>query len=368
MKRGQPLVLVALFAGAVMWVAPPPALAQTYRCRIRLQDETVYVAVDDTQLRVAATPEGLETAEPVKPTRAGQTGQQVLAVYPPVELPKPADAEEDDPPILATFAYRGGLHDPPTLRGILEMLRLEADGNVWIYQRSIQSELEATAPQDAPMASVASATNRMRLTGYFGRIRVDIGNVVYIAVDGAQMKVATTLEGLVRADPIRARRSSRRGRYIHATFPPIALPKPEGADPDAPPVMANFTYQVISDHSGHRPHFQHMLSTNVDVPRVDAQGDVWTYRQHHRIYLSPQGPLNAPMLTLADVNHLNLSMHVREVDTRTVGVAVHLLAERSFIQEVRKNGREVRVQVQIAQRDGVVVRREARPLRGLGFL
>lgn len=369
MKNRSPLAMLALLAVASAWLWTPQAQAQAQEqrlnCRIALHDTTFYVAVEGSQLKVAATPEGLEAAAPVKPSQTRRTARYALATFPPVEFPKPP-GQADAPPVLATFAVRAAREGQPVLRGIVETSRAEANGNVWIYQRRIHADLAATPPQDAPMASFEPETKRFRLSGHFGRIRVDDNTVVFVAGDGKHLRLATTLEGLSKAQPIEAVRSQEMRQMLHSTFPPIELPKPEGADADAPSVTARYTYRAIT--AANRPP-RHLLFATLDVPRVDAQGDVWTFRQSVSLNMTPEGPIGAPVAEVAKVDELELQVSIQEDPApRTFGIVVQLKAGDSTISDVRRNNREVRAEVQVVRQDGRVVQRDSRPLRGLGFL
>lgn len=368
MNSRLPFAWVVLLAGAVSWLGPPSAQAQEFKCRIQLQDATFFVAIDDAQLKMAATPAGLEAVEPTAPLQTRRTPQYVLSTFPPVEFPRPPRARAGFSPVLATFAFRADREGNRVLRGIVETTQPAEDGVVWVYQRRIHADLEATAPENAPMATAAPDAKRFRLSGHFCRIRVDEKTVVFVSVEGQQLRMATTLEGLATAEPTRAARSSERGHIGHSNFPSVTLPKHEGADDAASVVAARWTYRAIS-HPNRPP--RHTLFASLDVPRVDAQGNTWTFRQSRGTGLSPEGPINAPLMELADLDNLELqvSISTRGVDApRTFGVVVQLTAGNARISDVRKNGREVRAEVQVVARDGTVVQRDTRPLRGLGFL
>lgn len=365
MKSKPTLALFALLAGAVFWLGPP-AQAQEFKCRIQVQDATYFIVVDPDGLKVAATPEGLEGAAPTPPLQARRTPDYALCVFPPVEFPRHPRASADTPPILATFAFRADREGNQILRGIVETTQPAGDGSVWVSQRRLQADLADTAPQDAPMASLAQDAKRFRLSGHFCRIRVDAKTIVFVAGDGEQLKMATTLEGLARAEPTRASHSAERGQTVYSSFPPVTLPKQEAAGNAAPDVTARWSYRVTN--LPNRPP-RHTLFASLNVSRVDAQGDTWTFRESLGTSLSSEGPINAPTMELADLDDLELQVSIHDAGApRAFGMVVQLKAGNAAISDVRRNGMEVRAEVQVVRRDGAVVQRDTRPLRGLGFL
>jgi hypothetical protein len=179
--RGKRLIAATAAAAALIGFAAGPAAAQQAAfARIAVSDKSaVYVRIQGGELRTAMSAEGLQTAAPVKMTRAESTH---VVDFPEFTLPVPADQlPAGFAPIKAHLMWirwwSGGSTWPvPEICGQLTVRRTDDRKAEWQYVSGVEVEA-GTSAENAPTIKLPSTDHAklvLRAAPSKGRLAVGL--------------------------------------------------------------------------------------------------------------------------------------------------------------------------------------------------
>ena len=197
----------------------------------------------------------------------------------------------------------------------------------------------------------------------------DTQPAAYLRVQGRELRVAATQEGLDSATPVKATRSEsfRSGpREMIQVYscPEITLPPP------APGVTAKarLSYQrtaragAAAADAGSGAG----LGGEFRLTRKDSAGATWTYVVSAGTRSEAQPGADLPALDLPDPSKLTLS-----IETQTEGmeaaIGLRVKSGNAAVESILKNGKPVRARIEVLDRAGKSVHAQRGDLEKFGF-
>ena len=195
----------------------------------------------------------------------------------------------------------------------------------------------------------AGVLNVTLKTGY-ARINLSDQSVVYLEFKAAELRAATSVEGLKTAKPVALRAPSNQ----ITQSPEFTLPIPADQLPEG-----------ISAINGNFTRFENRISGRLGICRTDEQKVVWQCD----VGVSSETGDNAgaaQAIQLPKLEKLELAV-TGSPSNGKLGVGVRLAAGNNPVSGVRKDGKPVLVQVRVTDAAGNEVGAKTGPLTDFGF-
>jgi hypothetical protein len=199
----------------------------------------------------------------------------------------------------------------------------------------------------------------------FARITVSEKSVVYIRIQGGELRAAMSAEGLQTAAPVKMSAGSTR----EIAFPEFTLPVPADQLPaGAAPIKASLkwtrTWMPALDNAAAQVSCV-MIEGQFTVSRTDAQKVEWQYVSGRGVLAGVKAE-NAPSIVLPVVDDVKAVISTEPSQGR-LGVGLRLSAGGDELADVRKDGQPVQAKVVIADASGAEIASKVGTLADFGF-
>ena len=199
----------------------------------------------------------------------------------------------------------------------------------------------------------------------FARIAVSEKSVVYVRIQGGELRAAMSAEGLQNAEPVRMRAGATR----EIEFPEFTLPVPADQLPAGfAPIKASLswkrTWMPAADGAA-SPASCVMIEGMLTVSRTDDQKAEWQYVSEVDVRAAANVEKAQPIkLPVADNAKAVISASPAQGE---LAVGVRLTAGDAPLTDVRKDGKPVQVKVVVADASGAEVASKVGTLADFGF-
>lgn len=218
----------------------------------------------------------------------------------------------------------------------------------------------------APAAAVRAAP---AVEDFVVRCLPDTQPAAYLRVQGRELRVAATQEGLDGATPVKATRSESfrsgpREMIQVYSFPEITLPPP------APGVTAKarLSYQrtaragaATADASPRAG-----LGGEFRLTRKDDAGAMWTYVTSAFVGSEESRNEEIPALDLPDPSKLTLSIETK-IEGMEAAIGLRVKSGNAAVGSILRNDKPVRARIEVLDRAGTSVHAQRGDLEKFGF-
>lgn len=196
------------------------------------------------------------------------------------------------------------------------------------------------------------------------RIAVSQKLYVYAQFEGKELRMATTVQGLETAKPVKAERYTR--QYV--MFAPTDLPKPAnrvlGAWSNIKAGFFLFTPpKGMKVPAGAGDWF---AGAELYLSRNDARRAVWTYTLRSQVHTGTV-PTGAPAIIVPRTARLSLKIESEPKGKDEMGIGLRVTAGKSHVGEITRNGKSTQAQISVWDPGGRVVDSRKKALSDLGF-
>jgi hypothetical protein len=193
----------------------------------------------------------------------------------------------------------------------------------------------------------------------FARIAVSEKSVVYVRIQGGELRAAMSVEGLQTAAPVKMCASSTR----EIAFPEFTLPVPADQLPaGVTPIKASLKWMRTWTTEA-TPSI--MIDGLLTVCRTDDRKAEWQYVSQVDVEAGASAE-KAPSITLPTMDSAKAVLSAAPFPGR-LGVGVRLTAGGAELTDVRKDGQPVQVKVVVADASGAEIASKTGPLTDFGF-
>jgi hypothetical protein len=216
----------------------------------------------------------------------------------------------------------------------------------------------------ASTALAADTTHYVRL-----RLSPDGKHVMYVQFQGTEMRMATTVDGLAKAEVVKGRDTSRPSSYKRMSFPPVGLPAVGETPPKGTKTTVEFHVVGYPRRTGRgrtSTTYQMYVQTFVRHSRTDAKKVQWMY-EFYEGTRPGTAAAKAPQVRVPVMGRLTLKVVAKPARKRQVGVGLYLMAGRVNLHDVKKAGKPCQVTVRVLDAKGAEVSKAAGPLSKFGF-
>jgi hypothetical protein len=203
-------------------------------------------------------------------------------------------------------------------------------------------------------AGLADAQTSQR-TPVFARIVVSEQSVVYIRIQGDELRAATSVEGLQIATPVKLRSE-------------FALPVPADQLPagvTAIKAKAQMAQVRVRTNGNGAVATKPYIYGQLTVCRTDDQKAVWQYVAGIGV-LAGADAENAPSIKLPNLHNVKATVRAQPANGK-LGVGLQVVAGGTMLVDVRKDDKPVQAKVIVTDASGAVIASKTGPLSAFGF-
>lgn len=200
-------------------------------------------------------------------------------------------------------------------------------------------------------------------TASYLRVRVNPQTIIYAKFQNAEMRLASTVQGLKSARPIKMIQSYP----DEIEFPEVDLPIPAKAIPAGFHRLRTcfVTYAPSGSYSSDSNMVAGYTYGHFAFVRKDSSGKQWNYLVKMRSKTSPS-PNSAPTVTVPVPQNLKLVVQAQPKG-RMVGVGVKLMAGKAQLLDILKGSAGSEVKVRIINSAGHVVGSRSATIENFGY-
>ena len=216
------------------------------------------------------------------------------------------------------------------------------------------------APALACLAA-GCADVQIQKTPVFAQIMVSEKSVVYVQIQGDELRTAMSVEGLQAAAPVKMHWSSVTCLEAdHVTLPLPADQLPAGVTA----VQANVGLLHLGKNlfSPHAPFIQGVLT----VSRTDDQKAVWQYGTMALGVWAGKDAAKAPSIKSPNLDKLKAAIQAAPSNGK-LAIGLRMMAGDAELFEVRKDGQPVQVKMVVTDASGKEIASKVGTLEDFGF-
>jgi hypothetical protein len=205
-----------------------------------------------------------------------------------------------------------------------------------------------------------AAAQTSQNTPVFARIVVSEKSVVYIQIDGSELRAAMSVEGLKTAAPLKWSMESVK-QFETGEF---ALPVPADQLPASVTAIKATLWTVLlrpSPGAEYAPHIYGPLT----VSRTDDQKAVWQYLSRVCV-LGGADAEKAPSIKLPSLDDAKAVLQAAPSRGK-LAVGLRIMAGGVLLTDVRKDGQPVQVKMIVTDASGAEIASKVGPLSDFGF-
>jgi hypothetical protein len=215
--------------------------------------------------------------------------------------------------------------------------------------------------ESAPAAAMSGQNSQKPA---FARIVVSDKSVVYIQIQGDELRAATSVEGLQSAAPVKSGRAARPGLAggpFEFTLPVPADQLPAGVTAIKGKLGFALVSASVSGRDALSPYFYGQLI----VSRLDSRKAEWQYVSQVGLIAGASAE-NAPEIKLPNLDKISAALEARPSSGK-LAVGLHLTADVATLADVLEEGRPVQVKMVVTDASGAEKASKVGRLSDFGF-